>query len=557
MLSSDDAMRVVGIISCICCMLPILTYILFKELRNLKYVELVFYVSINDLFGTLGATLGRSQEGTFACWFQGISTNFNFISSALWTVVIAYQLYLVTHHGLLLENMFYFHLACWTIPLLATLLPLSTSTYGPGDDTISNWCVIRMTTSSAPWSDKLWIILGFYLWIWLAVSACIYFLAMVAWRFNNMGDSLAPAVLSSLHKLSFYPLIIFVCWLLPSIADMSMTFTYGVYAHSPALKMLNYISYITPLLQGILLSTVFALRNPIVRDRWKVAFAKLLLRQCACLTSNATIQHSASSGSMMTRSDSCGKRLREWLSVRGDDRINVHLRAEDESDYSSRASGMTIRSSAMSQFRKSILAIAQIGGFYDSNSGDGTNIPIPRNGTGSVGTGAGMSMGTLDTIPSAHSPPSLSGSASSQGSFGSYFASGTLPKTSDVEDSRYSGGNISAHSAQSVASSVSSTTTIVAQPYANKTFVTMGGRQGSGRLAGSPGESNFSNSPSLRLSPSHILDPRTIGECSITSPPATSPQSVYDVGNLLSESSIPDNPIFNLAAKARPNSGKR
>lgn len=143
MMQDTSLATAVGVLSCLCMLLPILTYVLFEDMRRLKYVELVFYVSINDFIATIGATLGRTTDGSFACWLQGLTTNYNFLASAMWTVVIAYQLYLVTHFGLLLDNMTAIHLACWLLPLVATLLPLTTSTYGTADDVTSTWCVIR------------------------------------------------------------------------------------------------------------------------------------------------------------------------------------------------------------------------------------------------------------------------------------------------------------------------------------------------------------------------------------------------------------------------------
>lgn len=83
--------QVPGIISCISCFFVIITYLLFRDLRDLRYVELVFYVTINDLLASIGISLGKTPNGSFECWFQGITTNFNYLSSIFWTTIITYQ----------------------------------------------------------------------------------------------------------------------------------------------------------------------------------------------------------------------------------------------------------------------------------------------------------------------------------------------------------------------------------------------------------------------------------------------------------------------------------
>lgn len=103
-------MRITGLISLFGSFLVIATYFMFADLRRLRYIELVFYVSINDAIASIGkskqqqrssnfvsyfiphkfvgAALGPVPDDTFACWFQGLTTTANYVSSALWTTVI-------------------------------------------------------------------------------------------------------------------------------------------------------------------------------------------------------------------------------------------------------------------------------------------------------------------------------------------------------------------------------------------------------------------------------------------------------------------------------------
>lgn len=118
-----------------------LTYFLFKDLRNLRYVELVFYVSVNDFIASIGIGLGGSPTGSFVCWFQAIVTNWQYLTAIFWTSVIAYQLWLATEKNQTIQDMTYIHLFCWLFPPIVTFLPLTTDTFGNSDDH-STWCFV-------------------------------------------------------------------------------------------------------------------------------------------------------------------------------------------------------------------------------------------------------------------------------------------------------------------------------------------------------------------------------------------------------------------------------
>lgn len=123
------------------CVAVIVTYALFYELRRFRHVELVFFVAVNDFFANLGTGFGFTRNGTVACWYQAFSSNFNYLSSAMWTVVMGYQLIFIVFGGVRIEDMTRFHGLCFAFPLIVALLPLTTNTYG-NDGTDYGWCFI-------------------------------------------------------------------------------------------------------------------------------------------------------------------------------------------------------------------------------------------------------------------------------------------------------------------------------------------------------------------------------------------------------------------------------
>ena len=626
-MSGSALLMGIGVTSILCCLFPILTYALFPDLRNLRYIELVFYISVNDLVATIGATLPLTPDGSASCWFQGLTTNFNFLSSAMWTVVIAYQLFLVTHYGKLLDeqHMFRFHILCWGVPLLATLLPLTTSTYGDADDSISEWCVIRSSSPSSSVAGKAWTIAGFYLWLWISVLAMLYFLVQVGRRFQQMGDSLAPVVRSSLNKLSLYPAIIVSCWLLPSIADMTQNFAPSVDFHTPAMRSLAFLSYVTPLLQGVLLSLVFTLRNPIVRDRWRVAIASTILaiapRLCPSLTKPTQQQQqqqsypsSSSAAGLGPDSnnnnswknsrwgyigccDCVAAKIGAWLS-RGDDLVAVHIRAENEGDYSSRASVATTGSrsstrSASSTFAR--LRKSALGALGLRTDGAGNDIDNDNEGVGGDGDGMerglGLSPASIikDIIPAAgaaqlygarvsspltttvagSSPPifpgAFLGSASpSASAYGSYFSSGSLDAVPMGSSGMLSSKTISFTASTSFTPSLASTpstapsgtslrgsggsssldpnslslSSFSSSSAASSLSTLAAERTGSGRLLASAGSpTNFSNAPSSRVGSG-------IHAAAVTGSSGGAEGRPVSWGQMLNADALPENPIF-------------
>lgn len=62
-----DEVLVPGVLSIIGSCSVILTYILFSDLRRLRYVEFVFYVSVNCLIAAIGKQLHESRLHCLIC----------------------------------------------------------------------------------------------------------------------------------------------------------------------------------------------------------------------------------------------------------------------------------------------------------------------------------------------------------------------------------------------------------------------------------------------------------------------------------------------------------
>ena len=180
----------------------------------------------------------NAPAGTFACWFQGLVETSCCLISVFWNAVVAYQIYLVVVKKETIQKMFYFHLVCWCWPVVLTILPLSTVTYG-NTDSYSAGCYLsnryaclfhlkvsyvievmlydfRIRPNSQSWYILFWEVAAFFLWLWVAIGVIIYYYVLVLIRLGEM-QFIPPAITLAVKQLMFYPLIVIICWLLNTI----------------------------------------------------------------------------------------------------------------------------------------------------------------------------------------------------------------------------------------------------------------------------------------------------------------------------------------------------
>eukprot|EP01032_Pedospumella_encystans_P020686 gene20686-23494_t len=273
---------VIGIASAVGCGLIVLTYLFFPNLRKLRYVELVFYVAINDLMASIGMTFGPSENGSAECWYQGLSSTGNYLSSVFWTSLITYQMYqVVVNEGKVVKNMFYVHCFCWGVPLLLTFIPLSTSTYANPDDE-ATWCFVADRHNSPPWSQLFWFIVSFYAWLWLAMLCSVYMLVSIVLKLRKL--EVVPNLISStVGKLALYPIIITVCWTVNTIANI-YTFSTNKSLNdlNSSWSMMVNLGIVFATLQGFLNAVVFFGMNPLVREHWGCLLYDLYLNIFCC-----------------------------------------------------------------------------------------------------------------------------------------------------------------------------------------------------------------------------------------------------------------------------------
>lgn len=94
-------------------------------------------------------------------------TNIFGLSGIMWTVMLTFLLYSIVVLEKPIKPDWGHHLVCFGVPIVATFIPLTNTTYGPPEG--EGWCWIVATESSPEWAEPLWFWLSFYLWIWGSV----------------------------------------------------------------------------------------------------------------------------------------------------------------------------------------------------------------------------------------------------------------------------------------------------------------------------------------------------------------------------------------------------
>ena len=277
-----------AVLSIFGCLAVALTFILFQDLRRVRYIEIMFYVSINNFVASLGASIGPSRNFSPACWFTGITTNMCFVTACFWVTVLSFQLWYAVMYGGVVKNMFWTHVFVWTAPVFFALMPLTTNTYGPPDgfkrrkDT--GWCFVVTCTDDDPAGncrnnisleqkqlEAFWIFFSFYLWIILSIAACFYFVISIFVRLRSWESMRSEEVKASVWKLMLYPVILILSWSYTMLTDVQMAL-YPELVKDSAQYPANFISCFS----GFLFSIAFFYVNDSVRKKWRRLFMKVI-----------------------------------------------------------------------------------------------------------------------------------------------------------------------------------------------------------------------------------------------------------------------------------------
>ena len=138
----------------------------FVSLRKNFAFKLALMIAITDLILAISNLMGAPNPGTM-CYVQAFLQEIGDISGILWVCTVSWTIHKITtldRTPTKMEQQKLFcrmHVVIWTLTVVITLLPLTTSSYGVA----GGWCWIKGHKDV----DTMWRYLCFYGWLWMAV----------------------------------------------------------------------------------------------------------------------------------------------------------------------------------------------------------------------------------------------------------------------------------------------------------------------------------------------------------------------------------------------------
>jgi len=196
-------------------------FFLFSFIKNTPSIahELITYINISSLINTISYLLLFIKEDDsydkFLCDFQGFIMVFSEISQISILTIICTNLYNIlktqTDEFDLKDRILNIFLG-FVFPLIMSALGLFFNIYGIS----GNWCWIKVE-----FGENLGIIFYCVIWIFLIINLILIICSNINVRKLTVVNSVALVQInyniSYIKKVSIFPIIILICWIMPTI----------------------------------------------------------------------------------------------------------------------------------------------------------------------------------------------------------------------------------------------------------------------------------------------------------------------------------------------------
>jgi hypothetical protein len=238
--------------------------------------------------------MGYPGENNNLCSLQAFLIHYFELCSLFWTFVVSSVIFRIIYY-LPGYNPFTLitHVLCWGLPLLLTLLPLSTGSYGHRDTEHGlGLCFLK---------DTFWIWFSFYLFYWLSVLISLALLIAIIYKLSAVYLMLQARffhmtiISRCLLRLLWFPLIPLVLWFPSGIYETMVRYHRDHHGLSEAGGMML-------MMGGLLTSMAYLLTHPAVfSSYWSSPLPKVSHN-----LSNETPQKSSSSSDSLSPQHSRG-----------------------------------------------------------------------------------------------------------------------------------------------------------------------------------------------------------------------------------------------------------
>ena len=203
------------------------------------------------------SAFGFPSNGSVLCWAQGLCQNYFALTSWFWTTILAYRVYCTVRYGMCKLTKRQMHMIAWGIPLLFTLLPMTTTNYG-ASDTELQWCILVQRKPNPKWLIYFWSYVTYFGWLLICIAMMIAWNVIIYYKFRN--NSMKNIVLRTYDKVYLYPIAMSMCWSLNYWCD-------DMYGETN--RTLNPLSMVFGITNGILAACIFMFKSEEARKRWR------------------------------------------------------------------------------------------------------------------------------------------------------------------------------------------------------------------------------------------------------------------------------------------------
>jgi len=147
----------------------------------------------------------------------------------------------------------FYHAFCWGVPLILTVLPLLSDSYG---DT-GGWCWIKNDTAG----DSTWRFIQFYIWLWAGIVYTAVVFRFIYVKIRSLQAVNGDDSGSTASRLKLYPVVLVFCHTAGSISAL-----YEAFSGGDLIFWLNMLQVITAASLGFCNAFVYGLTPEVARQ---------------------------------------------------------------------------------------------------------------------------------------------------------------------------------------------------------------------------------------------------------------------------------------------------
>lgn len=257
---------VFSVISGFCSFTVLLTVFLFPSMRKRGFIQMIIFISLSELVASIFSSFGFPRESSVLCPMQSFFNLFAYKCSWAWTTALCHQLYNVIVEGKYGLSMLQMHLICWLVPLVSTLLPLTTTEYGRDDDSSQPlaWCFLEGKQEKV----IVWTSFTLYLVFFVCLVIMSSYLFALMYQFWGVDlKSQHPDVHSIFDAMKLYPLGMAIAWV-PNILCSILVNSRAVENTSTFSDIFNSLTILATQ-DGTITAIIFFLKSKEAQFRWK------------------------------------------------------------------------------------------------------------------------------------------------------------------------------------------------------------------------------------------------------------------------------------------------